>query len=66
MYLDRDKEYFYTAYLSDAGGQYNFQLGLFGRKTSHTESTTSKAKNEKQRIKIESLHLPQIQVDIYL
>lgn len=64
IYLDHTKEYFYTAYLADHGKHYDFQLGMFGERTSHTQSDTSKAKDEIQVISIESIHVPKVIVSV--
>eukprot|EP00111_Clytia_hemisphaerica_P022445 TCONS_00065960-protein len=62
MYLDRNKEYFYQAYVADGGGSLYFQLGLFGEKTQHPNSRVNKARDEKQQIFIKSYHRPNVQI----
>ena len=48
--------------MGDAGGSYHFELGMFGEKTNHVESTYKNARNERQRIRINSTRVPMIQV----
>ena len=62
MYLDRNREYYYEAYLGDYGGNYHLSLGLFAHRTKHANSEISNAMNEKQRISISSEIKPNIQV----
>jgi len=65
LYLDRSREYFYTGYMADSGGHYDFKLGLLGDKTAHTQSTFHKARNEIQRLLVRSVIVPNIQVGFF-
>ena len=61
-FLDRDKEYYYEAYLGDGGGNYYLQLGLLGSKTQHTASEVANAQDEIQKIRIYSTYKKATQV----
>lgn len=53
MFFDRNKAYYYVAYLADGGGSYSFQLGLFGGRSKYSESTFPDiVRNEKQKISV--------------
>uniref|UniRef100_A0A7M5WXN7 IPT/TIG domain-containing protein n=3 Tax=Clytia hemisphaerica TaxID=252671 RepID=A0A7M5WXN7_9CNID len=63
IYLDREKSYRYVANFADNIGQYMFQLGLFGGKTSHTETELPEiARDEQQEIKVVSNAQPSEQI----
>ena len=62
IFLDRDKEYYYEAYLGDGGGSYYLQLGLLGSKTQHTASEVANAQDEIQKIRIYSTYKKATQV----
>ena len=62
IFLDRNKEYYYEAYLGDGGGSYYLQLGLLGSKTQHTASEVANAQDEIQKIRIYSTYKKATQV----
>ena len=62
MYLDKDKSYFYQAYMADGSGHFYLELGLFGERTQHTSKSTIKARDEIQKISIDSTLRPSTQV----
>ena len=64
IYLDREKEYYYEAYLGDHGGIYTMQLGLLGFKTQQTASKVRYAQDEMQKIRIYSNYKKAIQVSL--
>ena len=64
IYLDREKEYYYEAYLGDHGGTYIMQLGLLGFKTQQTASKVRYAQDEIQKIRIYSNYKKAIQVSL--
>ena len=66
MYLDRDKSYYYKAYVADGGGTYTFQLGLFGKRAKFTQTEyPDLARREHQNIVIVADETPIINVCRY-
>lgn len=66
MYLDKHRSYFYKAYLADGTGEFYLELGLFGERTQHTSKSTNKARDEIQKISIDSTLRPSTQVKCFL
>ena len=64
IFLERDREYYYEAYLGDAGFNYYLQLGLLGSKTEHTASKVANAQDEIQKIRIYSRYKKATQVSL--
>lgn len=62
MYLDKNHEYYYEAYVADGGGTYDLAIGLFAGRTNHANKITKSAVNEKQKITITSTVEPSKQV----
>nr|XP_047143668.1 fibrocystin-L-like isoform X2 [Hydra vulgaris] len=62
MYMRRDREYFFKAYLADGGGEYQLEIGLLGYKTNLSNADFDKVFNEVQNITIYSVYKPEIQM----
>jgi len=63
MYLDKDKNYYYKAYFASGWLDHSFKLGLFGQKTTKTETNYPDiAREEKQKITVTTTDTPLVQV----
>ncbi|XP_065660201.1 fibrocystin-L isoform X2 [Hydra vulgaris] len=62
MYMRKDREYLFKAYLADGGGEYQLEVGLLGYKTNLSNADLDKVFNEFQNLTIYSVYQPEIQI----